>query len=266
MATRTRISSWPLEPGTLSRPLVIAHRGDVESSPENTMEAFRGALEKGTDGVELDVRLSRDGHVVVMHDRRVDRTTNGRGPVGNLTLAQLKELDAGSWYDARFKGVKVPTLDEVLEELPRDFLLDVELKVRGWGVMALARRVSQVIKRHDRMEGTLVASFNPMALFAMRLLGSEIPRGYIWSAHHPYPISHRWLSPLAKAQWMNPDHKTMTPRMLAHFHRQGKLVLAWDMDVHGVDGWPNPGIDGVVTDSVSGALKRRDEAVARLSS
>lgn len=246
--------------GVLSRPLVIAHRGDVESAPENTLEAFRAAAEKGADGVELDVRLSMDGHVVVMHDRHVDRTTSGRGPVGRLTLAQLKELDAGSWYDARFNGARVPTLEEVLEEMPKGFLLDVELKVRGWGVMALASRVASVIKRHDRMDSTLVASFNPMALFAMRKLEPRIPRGYIWSAHHPYPISHRWLSPLAKAQWMNPDHRTMTPRMLAHFHRHGKLALAWDQDMHESKGWPNPGIDGVVTDSVSAALRWRDGA------
>jgi glycerophosphoryl diester phosphodiesterase len=256
-----KISGWPLKPGMLSRPLVIAHRGDVESAPENTMEAFRGALEKGADGVEMDVRLSRDGHVVVMHDRRVNRTTNGIGPVGNLTLEQLKKLDAGSWYDAGFKGAKVPTLEEVLEEMPRDFLLDVELKVRGWGVMALASRVAWAIKKHRRWESTLVASFNPMALYAMRILEPRIPRGYIWSAHHPYPISHRWLSPVAKAQWMNPDLRTITPKMLAHFHRHGKLVLSWDTDVNSLEGWPNPGVDGVVTDNLTSALQRRDAII-----
>ena len=266
MKSGEKIGGWPLKLGVLSKPLVIAHRGDVESAPENTLEAFRGVVEKGADGMELDVRLSRDGHVVVMHDRYVNRTTDGRGPVGTLTLAQLKELDAGSWCAPEFKGARVPTLEEVLVEMPKEFLLDVELKVRGWGVMALASRVASLIKKHNRLESTLVASFNPMALSAMRLLVPRIPRGYIWSAHHPYPISHRWLSPLAKAHWMNPDHRTMTPRMLEHFHRHGKLVLAWDLDMYEGKGWPNPGIDGVVTDSLSEALRKRAEAIKASSS
>ena len=89
------VDGWPVEPGSRDVPLIIAHRGWSSGAPENTLESFQLALELGADGMELDVRLTKDRRIVVMHDRRVDRTTSGRGPVGTLTLAQLQSLDAG---------------------------------------------------------------------------------------------------------------------------------------------------------------------------
>lgn len=253
-----RPGSWGIEPGTLDCPLIIAHRGDVEAAPENTLTAFRSAVEKGADGIELDVRLTKDGRVAVMHDRRVDRTTSGKGPIGSFTLEQLKTLDAGSWFDPKFRGVQVPILDEVFEELPPTFLVNVELKVCGWGVKPLASAVVEVVRRFSRWESTLAASFNPMALLALRLMEPRIRRGYIWSAHHPLPIKERWLSPLANSHWMDPELRTCTRKVLEHFHRQGKPVLAWDVDV-GESLKPLDGVklDALVTDCLSALVKQR---------
>src|SRR5512143_199880 len=99
------------------RPLILAHRGASRRAPENTMAAFRLAAELGADGVELDVQLSKDGEVVVMHDSRVDRTTDGHGRIRDLPLAELRALDAGGWYAPEFAGERIPTLAEVLHEL-----------------------------------------------------------------------------------------------------------------------------------------------------
>ena len=233
-------------------PLIIAHRGDVESAPENTLEAFRSAVERGADGVELDVRLTKDGTAVAMHDRRVNRTTSGRGPVGTYTFDQLKTLDAGSWFDLRFKKAKVPSLEEIFQELPPDFLVNVELKVRGWGVKSLVLAVVKVIHEFKRWESTLVASFNPMALWVLKLMEPRIRRGYIWSAKHPFPIRQRWLSPLAKPHWMDPDLETCTPKIVEHFHRQGKPVLAWDVDAgRSLTTLADMRLDALVTDNLS---------------
>ena len=91
-----RISTWNIVPGSLDYPLVIAHRGRSGVAPENTLEAFRRAIDADADAIELDVRLTRDPQVAVIHDRRVDRTTSGSGVIGRLTLSEIKELDAGS--------------------------------------------------------------------------------------------------------------------------------------------------------------------------
>ena len=246
---------WDIAPGSLGRPLIIAHRGDVESAPENTLEAFLSAAERGADGVELDVRLSREDRVVVMHDRRIDRTTNGRGPVGIHTLAELKHLDAGSWFHPRFGDATVPTLDEVFDALPSRFLVAVELKVRGWGVKPLVSATLECIKRAKRWKSTMVTSFNPVALMAMRLMEPRVMRGYIWCAQHPFPISQRWLSPMAKAHWMDPDLKTFNAKVLRHFHGQGKPVLAWDLDAgRDIKRLSAMGVDGVVTDRLTGLV------------
>ncbi len=109
-------------------PLVIAHRGASRLAPENTLAAFRLAADEGADAVELDARLSADGAVVVHHDTTLDRTTNGTGDLSELDLNDLKSLDAGAKFDARFAGEQIPVLDEVFEAIGRQLLINVELK------------------------------------------------------------------------------------------------------------------------------------------
>ena len=98
----------------------------------------------------MDVRLTKDEKLVVFHDRRLERTSNGSGPVNHYTQAEVRALDCGSWFDPEFTGERPPTLDEVFESLPADFLINVELKVRGVGFKALASRVVETVRRHRR--------------------------------------------------------------------------------------------------------------------
>src|SRR3972149_8380299 len=98
-------------------PILFAHRGASAHAPENTLPAFELALDQGADGVELDAKLSADGQVVVIHDRTVDRTTDGHGRVSDLSLAVLRSLDAGGSYSDQYRGVKIPTLEEVFETI-----------------------------------------------------------------------------------------------------------------------------------------------------
>src|SRR5690348_16428729 len=100
---------------SLPHPIVFAHRGASAYAPENTLAAFELALEQGAAAIEFDVKLSADGHIVVIHDRTVERTSDGSGRVNRLPLAALQKLDAGSWFSAEFRGAKIPTLDEVFE-------------------------------------------------------------------------------------------------------------------------------------------------------
>ncbi|WP_430602141.1 glycerophosphoryl diester phosphodiesterase [Enterococcus sp. DIV0724b] len=110
---------------------IIAHRGSKGTHPENTLAAFKEAIRIGSDGIELDVQLSRDKHLVVIHDEMIDRTTNGHGHVGTLTLAELKQLDAGSWFEKNPISQEIPTLEEVVMLLKKENfqgLLNIEIK------------------------------------------------------------------------------------------------------------------------------------------
>ena len=109
-------------------PLVVGHRGWMDTYPENTLASLRAGVELGCDAIEFDLHLSRDGRVVVIHDPTVSRTTNGRGSVHDKTLAELKRLDAGSWFDPRFRGERIPTLEEALGVAPRNVVLYAEVK------------------------------------------------------------------------------------------------------------------------------------------
>lgn len=133
--------------------LASAHRGDVKAAPENTLPAFVSAVRKGAHQIEFDVKLSKDGFLVIMHDETVDRTTNGRGKVAGLTFDQLRSLDAGSWFAPRFAGTRVPTLEEVLEAIPPAILCNVHLS----DTPGLASKTAQLIARMGRVKQCVLA-------------------------------------------------------------------------------------------------------------
>tara|TARA_Y100001980_G_scaffold46067_2_gene28293 strand:- start:89404 stop:90345 length:942 start_codon:yes stop_codon:yes gene_type:complete len=132
---------------------VCAHRGAMSTHPENTLSAFKAAIESGAHMIEFDVHLTKDSQLVVIHDYTVDRTTDGQGQVADLTLDQIKELDAGSHKSAKFAGERVPTLAEALEVMPVNIWLNVHLK----GSPELAMRVARVIAAQDRLHQSFLA-------------------------------------------------------------------------------------------------------------
>jgi len=132
---------------------ICAHRGASHTHPENTLAAFHEALRLGAHMIEFDVRRSRDGELVLMHDRTVNRTTDGKGAVAKLTLDELRELDAGSWKGEEFAGEGVPTLDEALTMMPENVWLNVHLK----GDAALAEEATRRIVAHDRLHQAFLA-------------------------------------------------------------------------------------------------------------
>lgn len=132
----------PPETGTFA----CAHRGDQACAPENTLAAFRSAVEKGAPMIEFDVQATRDGRLVIMHDPTVDRTTDGKGKVSDLGFDEVRALDAGGWFKAEYKGEKVPTLEETLEVIPETVLCNVHLKDSP-GVAAGTARVLREMGR-----------------------------------------------------------------------------------------------------------------------
>ncbi len=122
--------------------VAVGHRGTVHQAPENTLAAIRKAIEFGVDLIEIDVRETADGHLVILHDATVDRTTDGTGPVAELTLEQVKKLDAGSWFGVEFAGERIPTLDEALEAMKGRALPDIDFKA------GTPEKLVETLRRH----------------------------------------------------------------------------------------------------------------------
>ncbi|MGE5258214.1 MAG: glycerophosphodiester phosphodiesterase, partial [Hyphomicrobiales bacterium] len=146
------------------RPLLIGHRGYPARFPENTLASFQGAMQAGCDMIELDVTLTRDRKVVVIHDDTLNRTTNGNGAVSKHTLAEIKQLDAGSWFDPQFSAERVPEIDELIQLTANRCLLNIEIKTSAFEADypedAIERQVVKLVKTSQAMGRVIISSFD----------------------------------------------------------------------------------------------------------
>ena len=210
-----------------AKPLVIGHRGASAHAPENTLAAFRLAREQGADGIEFDVKRCATGEVVIMHDVSVNRTTNGRGNVHELSLAELRRLDAGN-------GERVPLLDEVFEELGGcehpTFLFNVEVtnyQTRGDG---LETAVIEVVRRHKIAHRVLFSSFNPLSVHRLSRLAPEIPRAILYAPDMPRYLREVWLGPVVAHEFRHPHFSMVTAEMVEALRNRFLRVNAWTVN------------------------------------
>lgn len=162
------------------RTLIFGHRGASAYAPMNTLPAFELAASQGADGVELDVHFSKDKQLIVLHDFTVDHTTDGKGFARDMTLAQLKTLDAGSKKDPKFAGVQIPTLDEVFQAIGQKLYVNVEIKSETEDTDGVEQAVADCLRRNNMQERVIVSSFNPLALKRFREIMPEVPIGYLY--------------------------------------------------------------------------------------
>jgi glycerophosphoryl diester phosphodiesterase len=221
-------SDWLL-PRT--RPLNVGHRGASAAAPQNTLAAFRKAIELGADGVELDVHLTADGHVVVIHDFSVDKTTDGTGRVADKTLAALKALDAGAKFSPQFAGERIPTLSEVFGALEGKLLVNVELKapIKSHAV-SLVEPVLKVVRQHGMEKRVLFSAFNAHVLGAMRTIAPYLPVGVLYAPDSPIYARHAWLDPFEPHQARHPHFSMVTGPMVRWCHARGLQVNVWTVD------------------------------------
>lgn len=193
--------------------VVTAHRGAGFLEPENTLRALQRAMALGVDQIEVDARLSRDGRVILMHDPTVDRTTNGTGRVADLTLAQLRQLDAGL-------GESVPTLEDALACVRGKAILQIELKAAG-----TAAAVVRTVVAAGMEDGVIVTSFVHRWLQQVRTSNPRISTGALW-ARPPHDVVQRArrLGVLALHVW----HEHIDEQLVATAHAHGLLVRAWN--------------------------------------
>lgn len=228
---------------------VQAHRGASAKAPENTIAAFRAAAESGARWVELDVALSADGTLMVIHDDSVDRTSSGTGSLGNLTAAELGALDAGSWFDPRFAGERIPTLSEVIAALGEFGLsANVEIKQHSHhkSLDQLVHAVQADIRKRAPGTDIMISSFDPEALKAMHALEPDIEMAMLW-VRPP----EDWFTQLAAipATTIHMHFKALSIGMLEETKRRGITVRAWTCNdpVQLVSFW-GAGLGGVITD------------------
>lgn len=156
--------------------MVIAHRGFSYIAPENTIESFQRAIDIGVDMIELDIHLTKDNEIVVIHDDTVNRTTNGKGYVKDLTLNELKKLDAGSWFDPNFSVEKIPTLEEVLKISYNKVMVNIEIKkslhTNNNGIEELTLKL---VDKYDMTKHVLFSSFNKESLKIIKEINPSVP-------------------------------------------------------------------------------------------
>jgi glycerophosphoryl diester phosphodiesterase len=224
--------------------LVIAHRGDRSSSPENTLAAFGSAIAKGADAIELDVRFSRTGFPVVMHDAGLSRTTDCVGLVSSKNVRQLHRCDAGSWFGGAFAGEQIPTLWDALKFIRKSspttkVILDMKMEP----TRRQARKTMQRVRLNHMLDRTIVMSSTPAAMARMRQAGAK-KRAFIFNS--PAGWDHKY-------KIMVPYDTPITPARVGAANRRGAVV--WAVQHHPLNatsllGLANP-VQGVLVNSMN---------------
>lgn len=161
---------------------LFAHRGYSSKYPENTMISFRSAMNYAIDGIELDVHMTKDGHVVVIHDEKVNRTTNGKGYVKDMTLEEIRDLDAGSKFNPLFKGEKIPLLEEVMKLLePTNLKLNIELKSDVFPYYGMDMEVLKLVEKYGMQHRTIISSFDHETLTRIAVVAPRIETAPLFS-------------------------------------------------------------------------------------
>lgn len=235
-----------------ARPLIFGHRGARADAPENTLPAFELAAHQGAHGIELDVHLSQDGHIVVMHDFTVDTTTDGSGPVMGLTLDALRALDAGRWFGPDFAGTRIPTLDEVFEAVGQRLFINIEIKSLTPETNGIETAVAACVTRHAMQQRVIISSFNPVALLRVRAALPDVPLGFLYDADTLPLVSA--LLPGLSYEATHPRQDLIDAALVAQARQAGHLVNAWTVnDPARGQVLRDLGVDGLITDA-PGAL------------
>lgn len=246
---------------SLAQPVIFAHRGASAHAPENTLAAFELALEQKADAIELDVKLSADGHAVVIHDSTLDRTTGRHGRVKDLSLAELQSLDAGSFFSEKYRGEQIPTLEQVFAAVGKRTLINVELTNYTTPRDQLVEMVCMLVKKFGLQKSILFSSFFASNLSKARAYLPEVPRGLL--------AFDGWLGAWARSfgfnfgryQALHPYLKDVTPQQVQRVHRLNRRIHVWTVnaaeDMRRLFHW---GVDAIFTDDPQLAVQVRSES------
>lgn len=235
-----------------ARPLVIAHRGFSGQAPENTMAAFKRAVEVKADMMELDVLLSKDGRVVVIHDETLERTTNGLGLVADHNYEELAQLDAGTWFHPQFEGEPIPLLRDVLTWAKGKILVNIEIKTEAWSPNTFEGVAAKVVTMVDELgmrDRVIISSFDARILKQVRQLDSEIKTAFLYDDE-----AHGELRPLVfvhdvHADGFNLSKSHVSGSVVEECHADGVPVSVYTVNTpEMMDFILGMGVDAIFTD------------------
>lgn len=229
----------------------VAHRGATGYAPENTFAGFDLAVEMKADYIEIDVQRSKDGEIVVIHDTTVDRTTDGTGKVGDLTLEQLRSLDAGSWKGEQFAGVTIPTFEEILDRFHGKVGILIELKAPEL-YPGIENQVAEALKERNldkpQNEKIIIQSFNFESMKKMDQLLPKVPIGVLTSN-----LKDTTMEALQEfstyADWFNPSYGIVTEELVNQVHSLGMQIGSWTVrSQEAADFLFDMKVDAIITD------------------
>lgn len=234
---------------------IISHRGANKYAPQNTIPAFKKALEIGTDGFETDVHLTVDGYVVICHNYTVDETSDGFGNVSSMTLERIRELDFGSYYSDKFIGTKAPTLDEFLALCHDDCIkvMNIEIKQPLDGNTIIADKTIEAVKEAGLFDKLLISSFDPAILVRCKEIDSECKTGFLYSPDKKICYTKMITNYLdfakeIKADYLHPHYVLVTERYVKQLHNNGIGVNPWTVDdKETAKKLLSYGVDGLIT-------------------
>ena len=214
----------------LPKPIIFAHRGASAYAPENTLASFELAVKQGAPAIELDVKLTSDGEIVVIHDPTTERTCGVRGTIKTMPLSQIKELDAGSHFDSAFKGEKIPALQEVFDSVRGKILINVEITNYTTPLDDLPKRVAELVKKNDLQHWVFFSSFNFIALRRIKKLLPEVPIGFLTEEGNRGKFARSCLFEWLNYQAIHPHYHDVNSWMVQHHHHTNRLINVYTVN------------------------------------
>lgn len=231
--------------GQMRQPQIIAHRGASGHAPENTLAAYRLAIELGAHFIEADLQSTRDGHIVAFHDAELQRTTNGRGVVAESTLDEVRSIDAGRWFDRDFAGQRVPTLEEVLG-LGRESEVGFYFQLRSGYSAEFGRLLVRAVRDMDAMLRVVVVSPAAADIEELRKLEDGVVTGILFSERSPDALE---LAAQSGARQFCLREDLVTGELVNRAHGAGLLTVAWTVNAPArMRELVATGVDRMVTD------------------
>lgn len=245
---------------------VISHRGANVYAPQNTLPAFQKALTLGVDGFETDVHITKDNELVLCHNYTIDKTSNGRGSISQMTLEELKRYDFGSYFSEKFAGTRMPTLREFLELVAESDIkvLNIELKSPKANETAIVRDTIRFVKEYGLFDKLLISSFDPKLIAEAKQIDPQTRTGFLYSPNSK--VTFRvFRNPLEVAKSLNADalhpfSMYITEDLVKKTHEAGMQLNAWTINGPAtIEKMIAFGVDGIITnfpDVVNGLLEK----------
>ncbi|MGD9344962.1 MAG: glycerophosphodiester phosphodiesterase family protein [Candidatus Aminicenantes bacterium] len=222
--------------------IVMAHRGASAAAPENTLAAYKKAIEMGADYAELDVRQTKDGAIVLMHDKTVHRTTGVKGFVWDFTLEELKKLEAGSWFGEEFRGEPIPTLEEVIRLVGGRMKLNIEVKISE-NEPGIAQRVVDIVRAANFSTNCMITSFDMDTVKTVKEIAPDLRTGLIFDKEYTLDVF--------RGNWeiLSSNYELVDAEFMRLGRQSGKRIYVWTVNEREeMQRLIGLGVDGIITD------------------